>query len=339
MLDSLGFYVPLATKQGFNASVTHIQNALSLLDACNVKKNIADEIGILLENKELTNEEIPAFLSVILLDMWGYKAMSKNIREINAAATDIIAETSKWKGVDIIIGYHHPDLGFLVINPKNPASASLFETLKKNELLNMYVGKQDKGTLEAPVAEAVFKAFFNLLEGTKPIFPAKLLNGPFVFTAPKVKKQTAGGRKRKTVKAAAAKTKSAASAVQAKQPAAPAQMQVPSGKNRISQQISVVVTNELFHNGNVEAWKRIIRSYNARYPHNKVIVFYDGEQIVDINTLFKWGKVKHGSSIQFAVAGEEIKDLSKLSKYFAEGASPRFEAFLRGSPSTVLNLF
>ena len=29
MLDSLGFYVPLATKQGFNASVTHIQNALS----------------------------------------------------------------------------------------------------------------------------------------------------------------------------------------------------------------------------------------------------------------------------------------------------------------------
>ena len=340
MLDSLGFYVPLATKQGFNASVTHIQNALSLLDACNVKKNIADEIGILLENKELTNEEIPAFLSVILLDMWGYKAMSKNIREINTAATDIIAETSKWKGVDMIIGYHHPDLGFLVINPKNPASASLFETLKKNELLNMYVGKQDKGTLEAPVAEAVFKAFFNLLEGTKPIFPAKLLNGPFVFTAPKVKKQAAGGRKRKTVKAsAAAKTKSAASAVQAKQPAAPAQMQVPSGKNRISQQISVVVTNELFHNGNVEAWKRIIRSYNARYPHNKVIVFYDGEQIVDINTLFKWGKVKHGSSIQFAVAGEEIKDLSKLSKYFAEGASPRFEAFLRGSPSTVLNLF
>jgi len=126
---------------------------------------------------------------------------------------------------------------------------------------------------------------------------------------------------------------------QAKQAAASAQIQVPSGKTRISQQISVVVTNELFHNGNVEAWKRIIRSYNARYPHNRVIVFYDGEQIVDINTLFKWGKVKHGSSIQFAVSGEEIKDLSKLSKYFAEGASPRFEAFLRGSPSTVLNLF
>ncbi|WBG15649.1 hypothetical protein O9204_04410, partial [Treponema pallidum] len=70
-----------------------------------------------------------------------------------------------------------------------------------------------------------------------------------------------------------------------------------------------------------------------------VIVFYDGERIVDINTLFKWGKVKHGSVIQFAVSGEEIKDLSKLSKYFKEGASSRFEVFLHGSPDTVLNLF
>ena len=341
MLDSLGFYVPLATKQGFNASVTHIQNALSLLDASNVKKNIADEIGILLENKELINEEIPAFLSVILLDMWGYKSISKNIREITTTPTTIITEMAKWKGVDVVIGYHHPDLGFLVINPKNPANVSLFEMLKKNELLNIYVGKQDKGRIEDSVAEMVFNAFFDLLSGIKPSVPTKLLNGPFVFTAPKAKKQQAKGQKRKTVKdSATAKVKPTTKNIaQAKQAAASAQIQVPSGKTRISQQISVVVTNELFHNGNVEAWKRIIRSYNARYPHNRVIVFYDGEQIVDINTLFKWGKVKHGSSIQFAVSGEEIKDLSKLSKYFAEGASPRFEAFLRGSPSTVLNLF
>ena len=53
MLGSLGFYVPLATKQGFNASVTHIQTVLAVLDNCNAKNNIADEIGIFLENKEL----------------------------------------------------------------------------------------------------------------------------------------------------------------------------------------------------------------------------------------------------------------------------------------------
>ena len=345
MLDSSGFYVPLATKQGFNASVTHIQNVLTLLDTCNVKNNIADEIGTLLVNKELTTEQIPAFLSVVLLDMWGYKVASQNIRQINAAPADIVAETAKWKGVDLVVGYHHPDLGFLTVNPKNPAGIALFDMLKKNELLNIYVGKQDKGAMDEALAASVFTAFFSLINGTKPKVSAKLLNGPFVFSAPKVKKQRVASRKRKPAKTAAVGKKQTAAntAAQVKQPASQeassVPIQAPTGKVRISQQISVIVTNELFHNGNVEAWKRIIRSYNARYPHNKVMVFYDGEQIVDINTLFKWGKVKHGSSIQFAVAGEEIKDLSKLSKYFAEGASPRFEAFLRGSPSTVLNLF
>lgn len=342
MLDSSGFYVPLAKKQGFNASVQHIQGVLTLLDTCNPKKNTADAIGALLESKELTNGQIPAFLSVLLLDMWGYKVISKNLKPVSAAPADIAAETAKWKGVDIIIGYHHPDIGFLVINPKNPVNAALFETFRKNELLNIYVGKQDKGAIDSALADSVIAAFFDLLAGNKPKVPAQALTGPFVFTPPQVRKQKTGTRSRKAAKTPAAKVKKSATA-----PAKPAEPQqpvsapvpAPAGSVRMSQQISVIVTNELFHNGNVEAWKRIIRSYNARYPHNKVIVFYDGEQIVDINTLFKWGKVKHGSCIQFAVAGKEIKDLSKLSKYFAEGASPRFESFLRGSPSTVLNLF
>lgn len=107
----------------------------------------------------------------------------------------------------------------------------------------------------------------------------------------------------------------------------------------MSPMVSVVVTNELFHNGNVEAWKRIIRSYNAKHPDLKVNVYYESERIVDINSLFKWGKVKHGSCIQFNVSGENIQDVAKLSRYFQQGASPQFGAFLKGGPDTVLNLF
>ena len=102
---------------------------------------------------------------------------------------------------------------------------------------------------------------------------------------------------------------------------------------------SVNVTNELFHNGNVEAWKKIIESYTTTNPGLEVYIFYDGERIHDINTLFKWGKVKHGSSILFAVAGENIKDVAKLQRYLRQGASPRFEDFLRFPVNTVLNLF
>jgi len=101
----------------------------------------------------------------------------------------------------------------------------------------------------------------------------------------------------------------------------------------------VVVQNELFHNGNVEAWKRIIDSYKTKHPTLEVYIYYDGERILNINSLFKWGKVKHGSSIQFAVAGSDIKDVAKLQRYLIQGASHQFEAFLHGPVSTALKLF
>ena len=102
---------------------------------------------------------------------------------------------------------------------------------------------------------------------------------------------------------------------------------------------AVVVQNELFHNGNVEAWKKIIASYKAKHPSLEVYIYYECERILDINSLFKWGKVKHGSAIEFAVAGNEIQDVAKLQRYLAQGASPQFEAFLHGPVNAVLKLF
>ena len=102
---------------------------------------------------------------------------------------------------------------------------------------------------------------------------------------------------------------------------------------------SIPVTNELFHNGNVEAWKKIIQSYTTKYPDCDVYIFYEGERIHDVNALFKWGKVKHGSAILIAVAGENIQDVAKLRRYLKQGASPMFEAFLRFPVNQVLNLF
>jgi hypothetical protein len=101
----------------------------------------------------------------------------------------------------------------------------------------------------------------------------------------------------------------------------------------------VVVTNELFHNGNVEAWKKIIQSYEHSHSGLRVNVYYEGERIHDINTLFKWGKVKRGTPVMFSVQGENISDVAKLQRYFKQGASHMFEAFLKGSPGQILNLF
>lgn len=348
MVNASNFYAFLAKRNEFNSSVRHILAINAIIDSCNPAKNIADATAEMITNKELDPAQLKAVFSVLLLDKWKYKIKSVNLRGILSDASAFIEEVSKWSGVDIVLGYEHPELGFLAINPKNPSSKSIIEGFRKNELLTIYAGLQDSGEISCALSNSVFEAVIKLLYGLKASVPPQVKTGKFKYTEPKknvqvkqrkaaASKSTSGGFARQTAKKVVNSSVSSP---------APAQQQVQSqtepvatGRVRMSQLVSVVVSNELFHNGNVEAFKRIIRSYNARYPNAEVIIFYEGERIVDINTLFKWGKVKHGSSIQFSVAADEIKDLAKLSKYFREGASPRFESFLHGSPDTVLNLF
>jgi hypothetical protein len=111
------------------------------------------------------------------------------------------------------------------------------------------------------------------------------------------------------------------------------------GKRKVTPKYSVQVTNELFHNGNVEAWKNIVESYKGKYPGLDVYIFHDGQRVNNLNTLFKWGKVKHGDAIVFCVSGEEIKGVAKLQRYLFEGASIRYSNFIKKDVNKVLNLF
>jgi len=358
MVEPSSFYNRLATREGFNASVKHINRTLELLDACNPKKNLADNINSLLTDKELESEEVQSAVNMLLVEKWGYTVVSRNVTAVTAQAALIAPETAKWKAIDLIIGYHHPDVGFIVLNPKNPETADIISGFRKNELVVLYAGTQDKSVTSKKNAEAALNCLLDLIEDRKTKAPAGLLNGSYSFTAPKkpasgkVSGGKTGGKSSRPVKPAArapvahttvfaGSASSSASAPVALPVAPPPVVEsaaVP-GQSKMSPLQSVVVTNELFHNGNVEAWKRIIRSYNAKYPGLQVFIYYDGERIIDINTLFKWGKVKHGTCIQFRVSGEGIQDLAKLSRYFRQGASNQFEAFLHGSPDTVMSLF
>lgn len=342
MVNMTNFFVPLAKKTDFNTSVKHIQSVIEILDDCNPKENVADKINLMIREQTIKPEQVRSILSVSLLDKWNYKVVSENLKFILDDASSFVAELAKWTGIDLVFGYDHPDLGFIVVNPKNPAAAQVIQGFRKNELLLIFVGKQDRGTVDAALANSVISAIKKLFEKKACSVPASVKTGPFVYVEPKkaapvkVKKTVAKkpGRKAPAPSAPAAKVQASSAPSHLERPSA-----IATGPKKMSQLVSVPVSNELFHNGNVEAWKRIIRSYTAKYQDAEVMVYYDGERIVDINTLFKWGKVKHGSTIQFAVSAQEINDLSKLSKYFRQGASPMFEAFLRGSPDTVLNLF
>jgi hypothetical protein len=354
----------LSTRSGFNTAVRHMNKTIEISGALG-SKNLAD---LLYErgDENLSGERGAVLLRMLLVDKLGYKSVSVNLESVASDLPALANEFAKWNGVDLIAAYYHPDLGLLIANPKIAEELANFGMLRKRELLVLYAGKgaspADANCLKA--AELAVKFF----EGKKAKATPDLLQGEFTVKALKKIKEEAGeeaqvkaGKASKKAagrgrKAAAAKTGAKArKAVQAEpedEPAAPkesarvappvvtaAAPAISKGPVRMTPMYSVVVANELFHNGNVEAWKRIVASYNAKYPALQVYIYYEGERILDINSLFKWGKVKHGSSIQFAVSGNDIKDVAKLQRYLVQGASKQFEAFLHGPVNNVLKLF
>jgi len=356
----------LSTRSGFNTAVRHMNKTIEISGALG-SNNLAD---LLYErgDENLSGERGAVLLRMLLADKLGYKSVSVNLESVASDLPALANEFAKWNGVDLVAAYYHPDLGLLIANPKIAEELANFGMLRKRELLVLYAGKgaSPADATCQKAAELAVKFF----EGKKVKATPDLLQGEFTVKALKKSKEEAreeaqvkaakapkkaAGRGRKAVAAKVGAKARKAAAVQASpeaEPAAPkesarvappvvtaAAPAISKGPMRMTPMYSVVVANELFHNGNVEAWKRIVASYCAKYPALQVYIYYEGERILDINSLFKWGKVKHGSSIQFAVAGNEIKDVAKLQRYLIQGASKQFEAFLHGPVNNVLKLF
>jgi hypothetical protein len=342
----------LSTRTGFNSAVRHIKKTIAIAGVIGENQNLGD---ILFEagDEELSGPRAGVLLRMLMVDKLGYKTVSTNLASAASDLSGLAGEFEKWKALDLVAAYHHPDLGLLVANPKIAEELAAFGTLRKRELLVIYAGKSDSPADEQCRQAALLAV--SLFEGKKPRIPPELYKGKFTSRKPKKAEAEAagkgvpekappkqGGRASGTgarKKAALARPASPAAVRVAVPPVTSAAPAVSTGPVRMTPMYSVVVQNELFHNGNVEAWKRIVASYNAKYPELQVYIYYEGERILDINSLFKWGKVKHGSAIQFAVAGSDIKDVAKLQRYLVQGASNQFEAFLRGSMSNVLKLF
>lgn len=354
-------YERFCNRDGFNRSLGHFQAVSALIDDFEDYYNLADILNSLSADREIEQSQLSPILYALLADKYGYISESHNMKATIEDFEDIGKEITRWKAVDIVIAYHHPELGFTVINPKNKEQWSVVQSIKKNELIILYAGAfQDD--LDKTLAKAALSACAKLLEGAKIKPSEKLLKGKYKYqeyvfdeeededdepeqtvTASSKSGVAPPQSKRADVKASETggaaeeeetETQAAAAPAPKPQPAA-----APSGNRRMTPMYAVPVTNELFHNGNVEAWKKIIQSYELKYPGTEVLVFYEGERIHDINTLFKWGKVKHGSTIMFAVVGEEMSDVAKLQRYFKQGASIQFEAFLKAPVNTVLKLF
>lgn len=299
----------LSTRAGFNAAVRHIKKTLGIIEALEGNANLGDLL-FESEDQELTGERVGFLLRMILIDKLKYAAFSSNLPSVASDPPALAAEFVKWQAVDLVAAYHHPDRGLLTANPKAPEELVGFGGLRKRELLVIYAGRA--GAPADGLCQKAAALAAALFAGDTPVIPPELYAG--------------AGRVTLLGKAGMSR------------PASPSSAGSP-GPVRTTPLYSVVVQNELFHNGNVEAWKRIIAAYTARYPESRVYIYYEGERILDINALFKWGKVKHGSSIQFAVQGRDVRDAAKLRRYLLQGAGSRFDPFLRGPPGAIMKLF
>ncbi len=300
-------FYSLATKSKFNKSLNHFFAVNDVVSEVESGHNLADIIEKEIDEDNLTHDQVLPIVGSVIKDKFNYSYDSYNIPVTVTDFNKIIEETSKWTAIDILMIYYNPNGEIYLINPKNPVHWEKAGELTRDQLTVIY-SKYHKSKDNTKIAEEAIKAVEEMIAG-KDVF----INQEFIdhtITPRKVVK------KDKEVSA-----------------------QKAPGKNRLTPKYSVLVTNELFHNGNVEAWKKIIESYKVSHPDLEVTIFYDNELINDINSLFKWGKVKSKSNIYFQVSGENIRDVSKLQKYLFEGASVRFEQFLKLGVGKVLKLF
>ncbi|MCX7810273.1 MAG: hypothetical protein N2247_05125 [Leptospiraceae bacterium] len=303
-------YYSTGKRETYNKLLRHMVFTTTIVDRFEKGENLANILNEMLDQGLITKEQIPAILRLILVERAKLPSESINLN-YDFYNFSILSKTfQKWNALDVVIAYYHPTYGLVVINPANQDHWDRVHELKKDELLTVYV-RSKKGNQE--IAKKAIDAFFMLLEN-------KIPEEDLDFILPEERKIEEKPE------------------VKLEPPQPQPSPTIPKSRN-ITPKYSVQVTNELFHNGNVEAWKNIIEAYEAKYPDCKVIVYHEGELIQDLNSLFKWGKVKHGGVIMFQVIGENIKGVSRLQKYLHEGASPRFESFLKKDVNKVLNLF
>lgn len=301
----------LSSRAGFNTALRHFRNVTGYVSEVDSGANVADLINESLEEKNIERYQVKTILNALLVDKFAYTYKSHNIEDTLEKANHVPEAISEWTNIHLVLTYFDPQEGQYVINPKNGAHWESILPLIRDEFAVVFAGPVEN-ELKPQVLHAAIKDFLSILYGKKI----------------KAKKEYIGKRKPPPQPPPPS---------QAAPAAAPAA--APVMKRRVTPRYSIQVTNELFHNGNVEAWKKIVESFKYKYADLDVLIWYENERINDINALFKWGKVKHGGLIMFSVAGENIRDVSKLQRYLFEGASPRFEVFLRGGLGKVLDLF
>jgi hypothetical protein len=321
----------LARKAGYNLALRHFRTAQGFAADVGDGFNLADVLNAALYEEIIEEFQVRPVVNILLAEKFGYSCQSQNLKEKIVSADNLAKAVAGWTNIQVVLVYTDANDGVHLLNPEVPGPWEAALPLSKDECIVCYAGSLED--VRPGVLEDAVEDVFTLLYG------GKVRNKAGFRGTENLKQFIEDEESEAPEEASAASLQEAVDNLSGSAAPVPAPAAPSGGSKKLTAKIAVNVTNELFHNGNVEAWKRIIESYKLKYPALDVLIWYEGERINDINALFKWGKVKHGVPIMFSVAGDNPTDISKLRKYLFEGASQRFEAFLHGAPGTILHLF
>ena len=218
-MDSV--YYSLASKGNFNKALNHFFKVTEVVDDIENKSNLGDIINQQINEGEIFHDQILPIVGAVIRDKFQYSYDSFNIPVIVNDFTKLADETGKWTAMDIVMVYYTPNGDVVVINPKNAVSWASVRELARDQLLVIYV-KFRKDVNPKLEMEAI-------------IAIEEMISGKDVFINKEFIDQT-------IVQKVAQKA-----VVQAAQDAT---------SKKMTPKYAVRVSNELFHNGNVEAWKK-----------------------------------------------------------------------------------
>ncbi|HEX7743559.1 MAG TPA: hypothetical protein VF442_14175 [Sphingobium sp.] len=103
----------------------------------------------------------------------------------------------------------------------------------------------------------------------------------------------------------------------------------------------IVVSADPMRFGNFEAWINIIQSYRLRHPEHVVRIRYRGDPVNNLVELFKIARNPDTSAfeVEVDVTDGNYKDLVKLYRLLAEGASEGYHRYITKEMFQVLRLF
>lgn len=331
-------YIGLSTRSGFNKSLSHFRVVRELLQSFREESNVINLMQQLIVDEKIENHQILPILNALFVEKFSYSFISFNINRWlqNKDIIELHRELKKWNRFSTLIAYHN-NSSVVLMNPAVIEQWNMIDEFVEGSLIVIYLKSihLDDEVLE-PEVLLDYKDFFQgkrkksykkyILKSDKPTEHTSIADTP-----PTINSLSEEPSKENT---------ESPSEVQGQIPKEePQKVKPPPPNQKMTPKYMVQVTNELFHNGNVEAWKNIIESYQFKYPHLQIYIFHDGQRVNNINSLFKWGKVNHGDAILFSIVGEDFKSISKLQRYLFEGASNRFQVFLKKDVNKVLNLF